>query len=838
MKSIKLETQTQLQTQTDIYKPLPSVYDELIDESGNIRTRYNYLFESFKALGWEEIQQRTRDAERILQENGVTYNIYSDDTSRERQWKIDLFPVLLESEEWRKIERGLDQRGELLNSILKDIYGQRRLIKEKRIPPELIWACPGFLRACDGMLQKAGLCFFATDLIRNRNGDFVVLSDKIQAPSGSGYSLENRIVMSRIFPSIYRDSQVHRIAGYFRALRKNLQQFSGVEGRDPVICLLTPGPGNETYFEHSYLASYLGYTLVQGSDLTVRNNILYMKTVEGLQRVDLILKRVDDSYMDALELKGDSLLGVPGVLEAVRSGNVKIANPVGGGILENRGLMAFLPDLCRFYLGEELILPIVTTYWLGKEEDYSYVMREKEAFIYKPVFPSIQDQSFVPSKLTGEELDQLWEKIRRNPNLWIAQEIVEPSTVPILNTNGFQPGRAIYRTFVTMSSSGYQVMSGGLVRVTRNINEIFITNQRGAFSKDLWILSSEVQREESILLPKQESIEVLRKTPGIPSRVADNLFWFSRYAERAENTTRIIRECINVILEYSDNPDPKAQADLLKILSFTTYTYPGFIGDDSSESINNPYSEIHKLFYDKSIPGSVAFSLNSLAQAAANVRDRLSDDTRKIIQNLEQLHSKQNRSYDQILEDIFNVIIHLTSLTGLSFENFSKEGGWFFLNIGRRIERILDLLRLLEGLLKSESFENKNLLSSYLNINDIRITYRRRYRYKLELPLVLDILLFDETNPRSLGYQINEIFNGIQFLPGKDTKQTFPEDRVALTLYTTYRMKDMSFFMQEGKTKNQDILDWFLDIFNKTKQLSQTITERYFNYAEKQISLN
>lgn len=818
------------------YPALPSVYDELVDHSGLLREKYNFLLKSFQSLGSQELQQRNRDAMRILEENGVTYNIYSDESKLERSWSLDLFPVLIESEEWRKIERGLDQRGELLDNIVKDMYGDRRLIKEKRIPPQLILGSPGFLRPCDGMFSKSKLSFFASDLIRNKDGEFTIINDRIQAPSGSGYTLENRIVLSRIFPSIYRDSQVHRIASYFRILRKNLQNLSGVEGRDPTIALLTPGPGNETYFEHAYLASYLGYTLIQGEDLTVRSNTVYMKTVEGLQKVDLILKRVDDNYMDSLELRGDSLLGVPGLLEAVRSGTVKVANPIGGSVLENRGLAAYMNELCRFYLGEELILPNVSTHWLGNREDYSFVMKEAEDYIFKPVFPTTSEHSYLPRLMTEKDSSDLFRKIQSNPEKWVAQEIIEGSTIPVLTENGLLPGKAIYRTFATATDSGYHTMAGGLVRVTTNLDEVFITNQRGAFSKDLWVLATEAQKEEPIIAT-QESPSFSRAYLGVPSRVADNLFWFSRYAERSEYTARVIRESINTVLEFTDNSDTSSQEATLRLLSFTTYSYPGFIGDDSQDLLRDPYPEIHKLLYGSNHPGSMLFNLQNVSKSAKNVRDRLSDDTRKIIKNLDQIAVNQNKSYDLMLEDIFQVIILLTSLSGMAFENFSREAGWYFLEVGRRIERTIQIIRLIVGLISIGSYSNKSNLNNLLNISDMRITYRRRYKYKMDPEAVFETLVFDESNPRSLGFQILELYENIQYLPGKESKQNYPEDRVALDLFTTYKLKDIDFFITNNKLDPDRMKEWLEEILKKTHSLSETITQRYFNYSESRTAL-
>ncbi len=816
------------------YNVSSSVYDELLNPNGTVRSKYSFILRSFQELGAYELNKRKADADRILQENGVTYNIYSEQEKQERNWSLDLFPVLMESNDWRKLERGLDQRAELLDSILKDVYGSRRLVIEKRIPSELVFGSPGFLRPCNGMFGNVGLAFYACDLVRDIKGDFHVVNDRVQAPSGTGYSLENRIVLSRIFPSIYRDSNVHRVASYYRSLRKHLHSLSGVKGKDPVVVLLTPGPGNETFFEHAYLASYLGYTLVQGEDLTVRGNFVYMKTVEGLQKVDLIMKRVDDTFMDALELKGDSLLGVPGLLEVIRSGNVQVTNPIGSSILENRAFMPYMKDLCRFYLGEELILPTVPSYWLGDKESLDFVSENMEKYIFKPVFPNANEHSYSFGKNSDSELEDLKKKIQIKPQAWVAQEILPYSTLPIFTKDGLVPGRAIYRTFITASESGFQIMSGGLVRVTTDMDEIFITSQRGAFSKDLWVLASETQKEESIQIAAPEKTAISRAAIGVPSRVADNLFWFARYSERAESSARILREAINGIIKFEDGFEVTSLHGILKLITHVTSTYPGFIGDDSNELLALPYPEIYRLMYNHDYQGSVLYNIMALANSAKNVRDRLSDDTRKIVKLLEARSLTKSENYDTMIEDIFQNLILLSSLTGLSTENLSRESGWYFIDIGKRLERALNLIRVLQNIIKLNLQNDRNALESLLNFNDIRITYRRRYKYKLELEPVFDILLFDDTNPRSLSYQITDLFDNMKYLPNKMAKKTYPEDRQTLEVYTAFKLKEMSMFFSNNSFQDVEFLDWITDIQMKLRGLSSIISERYFNYTENQ----
>ncbi|XDD54140.1 circularly permuted type 2 ATP-grasp protein [Leptospira sp. WS4.C2] len=827
------------------YRTIPGVYDELYDADGQIRNKYKFLVKSFQELGPAELVNRRRDTDRILRENGVTYNLYQTDSpeAKERPWDLDLFPLVMESEEWRVLERGLNQRADLLDALVRDVYSKRRLLHEKKIPPEILFNETSFLRACDGMYdsnhflaKNPALLFFVCDLIRAADGNFYVLNDRVQAPSGSGYSLENRIVLSRIFPSMYRDAMVHRVAVYFRSLRKSLSQLAGVTGREPVIVLLTPGPSNETYFEHAYLAGYLGYTLVQGGDLTVRKNKVYMKTVEGLQQIDLILRRVDDDFMDPLELRGDSLLGVPGLLESVRSGNVKIANPIGTGFLENRALLPFYSDLCRFYLGEDLILPMAPTYWMGTPHHFQLVLQNPEKYVFKTVSRTDEEKPVTFIELSGDRKDSFLYKLKLSPNRFIAQEMIASATVPVLGENGFRPGRAIMRTFVSSSGSGYQTMAGGLVRVSPSLDDFFITSQRGAWSKDLWVLATETQKEESLLVPKSDQVLISRKSSGVPSRVADNLFWLARYLERSENQTRVIREATYKILQVEDGYERESLENSLKLVTHVTNSYPGFIGDDAGDLFLNPFPELQRLTTNRQVVGSLAFHLRSLVMASKSVRDRLSEDMKKILLQLEDQSNHEIESYDQIIDFLQKIVVNLSSLTGLSFENMSREAGWYFLNLGRRIERSINMILMLQGMIRWDSFRDKASFETFLRINDIRLTYNRRYSGKIDQESVLDILLFDTTNPRSFAYQLEQINSDIQFLPGKDEKVVYSEDRAALQLYTHFKMKDISIFF-ELENPLESVSIWLEELHTYLKQLSEALSARYFNYTEEQTRI-
>jgi uncharacterized circularly permuted ATP-grasp superfamily protein len=530
------------------YSALAGTYDELLDASGRSREKYKFLLNSYQEIGEDELEQRQRELTRLLKENDVTYNVYSNQDAKARLWSLDMMPYLMESAEFSALERGLVQRGELLNTLFQDLYGARRLLFDRVVPAAVVFGAQGFLRQCHNLYQnrERELLFFWCDLARRRDGTFVVIGDRSQAPSGTGYALENRIVLSRVFPSLYRDSEVHRVA-IFRSMRKALAALPRTrDNREPVIVLLTPGPENETYFEHVFLAGYLGYTLAQATDLTVRANRVYLKTVEGHQQADVVLRRTEDQFMDPLELRGDSLLGVPGILEAVRSGNVSVVNPLGAAVLENRSLMAYFPALCRYYFGEELILPNCETLYLGDATHREQFFSAAERYVVKPVSREGARRHIYPAQLSRAEFARLRETILARPSDFVAQEIIPGSSVPVIEQGRrMVAARCVIRTYQVATESGYQVMPGGLAHISSNPDDLVITNQSGAGSKDIWILASEPQKEVSLLRTESVESRISRKaTGGVPSRIADNIFWMARYAERAENMSRLLRNVI------------------------------------------------------------------------------------------------------------------------------------------------------------------------------------------------------------------------------------------------------------------------------------------------------
>src|SRR5580692_3989443 len=518
-------------------------YDELSADGVTPRPHWARIMKSFRAIGPEELGRRWERAERRIRENGITYNIYSDPLGVNRPWKIDIVPFLIPAEEWRFIEAGIIQRARLLSRLLEDLYGSQDLLTSGHFPAALLFANPAFLRPLVGVRvpTHSYLHMLAVDLARSPDGQWWVLSDRTQAPSGSGYALENRTIVSDVLPDLFRTSNVLRLAPFFRAQRDALTRLT--QRDNPRIVLLTPGPLNETYFEHSYIARYLGFTLVQGKDLTVRNRRVHLKTVDGLERVDVILRRVDDSFCDPLELRGESLLGVPGLVDAIVAGNVKIANALGSGLIETAAIMPFLPGLSTHLLGKNLKIPSVATWWCGQTYALDWVLDHLDSVVVKPAFPSRGMEPVFGAELPQTEKGKFAEQLRARPHDYVAQEQIALSTAPVWDAGRLNSRSLVLRTYVLNTGSGWIAIPGGLVRVAEAEGSV-VSMQRGGHSKDAWVLWDSPVDTFSMLRPRNEPVELRRVPRIVPSSVADNAFWLGRYVERAENIARILRAMI------------------------------------------------------------------------------------------------------------------------------------------------------------------------------------------------------------------------------------------------------------------------------------------------------
>lgn len=834
MNDIPTDAEAQLRYQADF-----GVSDESMTPEGARQAHWSYVMQSFEDMAPADIQERLQKAERLLRDDGASYNIYSDtDTETEavpKSWALDLVPSIVTSDQWATIESGLLERAELFNLLLKDIYSERSIISSGLIPPEALFCHPGFLRACQG-IQIPGdhqLVLHCADMIRTADNRLVVVDDRTQVPSGSGYTLENRTVMSRVFPSLFRNSQVHRVSTYFQRLRAKLMSLS--DNQTPRVVILTPGTHNETYFEHSYLANYLGFPLVQSGDLVVRNGFLWMKSLDGLKRVDVVWRRVDDSYCDPVELRADSQLGVAGLLEVVRAGNLVIANPLGSGILENPIFYRYLPALAKHFLGREPRLDTVTTWWYGTAEDRAYIDAHFDELIIKPLIPHRDFRGACVADMADEDRERLRQHMLHRPEYFVAQEILVKSHMPSLEGTHFCPRPTVLRSFACANETSYTILPGGLTRVGHELNERFIRMQTGSRAKDTWVISSELE-------PDTEPLEASRpihldlQLQSLPSRAVENLFWMGRYAERAEAGLRLIRTLF-ALLNSDDPIAPLPQKRLLEALSTLTTTTPGFI--DNPALIENPEAELLSVINDGNRTGSIRNTLNAMLLSGDASKELLSLDTTRVINDIRDALNALDRavSYnpDTVPDECLDPLVTaLMALSGLTHESMVRGIGWRFMNIGKRVERALQTLKLVKALLipAASVNEQETLLRALLLTFEMLITYRRRYRTNVDIEAGLDLVLLDSNNPRSIIFQLQQLSVDIQALPRPEqlTRELNDEQRCVLQAQTLLQLSQLQELAQPTDKGRENLRELVDNLDNQLEQLSNVLSDTYFDH--------
>ena len=810
------------------YSAVSGHYDEMAEPSGSLRPHWRGLVDALQQLGSDELSRRWREGQRLIQENGVTYNVYGDPRGIDRPWQLDAIPLLVSSQEWQGIEAAVSQRALLLDRMLADAYGERRLLRDGLLPPELVLANPGFLRACHG-IRVPGDCHlhvYAADLARSPNGQWWVIGDRSQAPSGAGYALENRVVLSRVFPSVFRDSHVHRLPHFFRRLRSTLISLHLRPDESAHLVLLTPGAGNETYFEHAYLANYLGCTLAQGEDLTVRDQRLWLRTLDGLRKVDVVLRRVDTAFCDPLEMRADSMLGTPGLLQAARTANVAIANPPGTSVVENPALMAFLPRLARELLGADLELPSVRTWWCGQAEERAWVLDHLEELVVKPIYPHSSGATYFGATLRENERQSLLENLERQPHLYVGQEHLPLSRAPVLIGKGrFEPRALVLRAFLTAEKDGYAVMPGGLCRVASSRESSMVSNQRGGVSKDVWVLASEPERDVSLLLPADRPIAIERGGQEVPGRVADNLFWLGRYMERTNGSGRVLREALGWLLDPETRPSEPQLATLLRAVADVTGAPPGSLGGDLSTT--PAVAEILSVIGDPDRVGSLRFNVAALLRTGRGVRDRFSTDMWRVIAALDQ-EMQRRTEVSNALELLDGVLLHTSAFAGLCADGMTRGQRWRFLEIGRRLERTLFALTLLRAFCPPRTAAAHVPWEALLVIADATMTYRQRYRSSADSGGVLDLLLDDESNPRSVHYLLLGLDDLLDGLTAPEVAgQASPEQGLVRDALVDLR-GTASLGRSVSRRLDAELDELLARLQTRISSLSDQLTARYF----------
>ncbi|QKE64616.1 circularly permuted type 2 ATP-grasp protein [Aquipseudomonas campi] len=811
-----------------------AAYHELLDAKGGLRPHWRRLFEQLQRSSPAQLQQRQALLTRQIQENGVTYNVYADPDGADRPWELDLLPNVIPAEEWQTIAAGVAQRATLLNAVLADLYGPQQLLSDGLLPAELVFGHDNFLWPCQGIQPPGGtfLHLYAVDLARAPDGRWWVTADRTQAPSGAGYALENRQIISRAFPELYRDLRVQYLAGFFRTLQDTLARQAPVDGGEtPLVVLLTPGRFNESYFEHLYLARQLGYPLVEGSDLTVRDACVYLKTLAGLRRVHAVLRRLDDDFCDPLELRTDSALGVPGLLEAVRQGNVLVANALGSGVLESPGLPGFLPAISAKLLGEELLLPSIASWWCGEPPVLDEALEKLDELLVRPSFPS---QSFAP--LFGRDLDSeqraaLAERLKARPYAYVAQALAQLSQAPVWQgEEGTLAPRAIgMRVFAVASADGYRVLPGGLTRVAAEADAEVVSMQRGGASKDTWVLGERHAGGEPWQWLRPLGVaDLVRSDPYLPSRVVENLFWFGRYSSRCEDGARLLR--IMLARYVDDDDDPQALQTALA-LGESLGLLPGAAEGSLEE-------RLLQAVLGADWPASLRANLQRLQWAAGSVRGKLSRENWQALIELQreaQALEAQQADFGELLEFLNRLLMSLAALSGFALDDMTRDDGWRFLMLGRCIERLQFLAESIAEFLRSLAVHDQSALEWLLELGNSSITYRTRYLASAQLIPVLDLLLLDEQNPHAVLFQLRTLLRSLERLQhsfGFSADSRLVELEQKLAGFNLASLENPLFGQSGVRAVLGGLADLLLQIVGAAGQVSDQLGLRFFVHVD------
>jgi len=824
-------------------------YDEMLDAAEKIRDHWQPLCEQIDATSPEQMHQQADFVRSQIIENGVTYNMYTSPQGVSRPWELDPLPLVLPAAEWEPLAAGVAQRARLLDKILADLYGPQTLLSLGLLPPALVFGHPGFLWPAQGMRPPHGkfLHIYGVDVARSPDGRWWVIADRTQAPSGAGYALENRLIVSRVFPELFRDLRVHHLAEFFRTQHQSLSQFAPSDGEPPLIVLLTPGPYNETYFEHAYLARYLGFPLVEGQDLTVRGDMVYLKTLSGLQRVHGILRRLDDGYCDPLELRGDSALGVPGLLQAARAGHVLIANALGSGVVESEAISGFLPNICQHLLGEPLMIPSVATWWCGEAPALEHVIERLDELVIKAAYPSFSFEPVFGRDVQGQARDALIERLRTQPHAYVAQEVITLSQAPVvsLETDKKLVGRSValrlLATATGTADDGYTVMPGGLTRLANQSAAQLISMQRGGGSKDTWVLSERPVSTMSLLKRATTARDLVRNPAALSSRVVESLFWLGRYTARADNTARLLRVALTRFDDASRDA-PLAREAALDICRWLALVPKH--REDEIEAFTPQDAEqiLVAAVFDSKQASSVASNLRHLMWTATQVRERLSHDNWSALNRMERsmaasaVKAKGRAGLTEALRSLDQMMVFSASLAGFAMDCMTRDDGWRLLIIGRHIERITFLSsaisRFLSNLADTLSLnpDYHGSLGWLLETADSIITYRHRYRAQPELLPVLDLIVFDDTNPHGIVLQMVQLISYLNEL-----SDNLNQDRIETTGVLPTQLKllngfDLSRFENASPAVCRNLARLLDEIARNAWALSDRLAMRHFTH--------
>jgi uncharacterized circularly permuted ATP-grasp superfamily protein/uncharacterized alpha-E superfamily protein len=835
----------------------------------SLSPEWTRFFNFLGAEGFHDLNHRTANLRRQIRDNGVTYNVYADANGPQRPWALDLFPMMVSAGDWAQIEAGIQQRARLLDRVMADIYGPQELLSKGLLPSALVHAHPGYLRGMQGVQPAGGthLHIAAFDIAHGPDGRWSVVSQRTQAPSGLGYLLENRLTISLLFPEAFREMKVERLGASYKALVDGLKAMSPADGSEESrVVLLTPGPYNETYFEHAYLARFLGLTLVEGSDLLVRDDKLYLKTLGGLERVHGLLKRLDDEFLDPLELRADSTLGVPGLLQVVRAGNVLVVNTPGSAFLESSALLGFLPALSEHLLGETLALPSLATWWCGEQAVLQDVLGQLKNCVIKPTYPGSGMESVIGHTLSRRALDEWAGRIVRRGEDYTVQAYLPLPQTPTWQGERISPRSAMLRVFAVADGKGsWQVLPGGLARLAGK-NENMSSMQHGGSSADVWVLGDASAARAAAPRTEQPApawaTAPLRHRPPVTSRAAENLFWLGRYTERAENSTRLAQ----ITLQCLGGEDQTSQPLLAWLSSMA-------VGNALVLDSVPPATQARRVFEralianlaDTEQAASVGFNLRALKSAASAVRERLSQEQWHVIVRAEadffqrcamfsaagqepghgQSQYLLEYSSVEALRALESASGFLSAMTGAQTDRMTRDDGWRLLSVGRLIERLNTLAgALVHGFQTGSVFEEGGF-NAMVALFDSTITFHAQYQQRRDIPALLDLLVLDRDNPRSLGWVVQTLRGRLAKLAGS-APGDMPELAMELPDPGSWALADLCAGMQgiaEGEAEGVEsdenspphdgyLVQMLQQCCDAALNLSDTLSRRYFSHAD------
>lgn len=820
------------------YQVPVGAFDGIAQADGTLRPHAAPMVRYLDQLGRGELQRRWGNAQRQLANDGIIFSPFDAKASNTRPWELDALPMLIPQAEWQGLESGLQQRAEFWELVLADLFGPQTLIREKVIPPAVLFGNPLYQPAYHELQshRMRFLTVYAADVARGGDGAWWVAGDRTRAPLGLGYALENRIVMARMLPEAFRQFRVLRMASTFAALHETLRQMAPRYQDNPRIVVWTEGRSSHTYFEDAYLARYLGYTLVEGGDLAVREQRVMLKTLGGLQPVEVLFRRIDDEDADPVELRPDSVSGVSGLLEILRGQRVAIGNALGSRIAESPAFCAYLPAMSRHLLQDDLKLDTVPTWWCGQKKGLEYVLRNFDRLLIRAAFRGKPNPPWIPGLMSRGEKETLIEQIKSRPEEYVGCEHRQRGLTPVWNEEGPTPWHAALRAFVTACSDGWKVLPGGLVRVSPKSEVLDHAMTWGERSQDAWVLSNAPVESTTLLPPPDRPLELRRTGAVLPSRVADNLLWLGRYLERADATARLLRSVITELIETSET-SPQTIGALLRVLAEQGQIEPSYVVADLAAPLPKIEKSLPLSVFDENEPRSLRSIISEVVRLASTLRERLASDAWRVIHHLDAIcrHSGTDDAVilAEMLEMLDDLVTELSAFAGIVHESMTRTQAWRFLDLGRRIERGTQIAFVLRVTLIRPILDERPLLESIMRGMDSVLTYRTRYLASIQAAPVLDLLLTDETNPRSLVFQLARISEHIEALP-RDVDQAIrgPEQLLSLSLLNSARLADVQGLAMVDDSKERTNLRRFLiRTGEQLQRLNDVISNKFLIHA-------